>query len=265
MGPMFVRGAGVFVVVAALAAAACGRSSAPEPPVLSVFAAISLTEPLDQLADQFKARTGVTVRLNLSGSNTLATQIVNGGPADVFVSADEAQMDRVAAAGLVDSSRRVRLLSNRLVVIVSSTSSLAFSVPADLAAPSVKRFAMADPAAVPAGRYASAYLRARGVWPSLESRLVYFPHVRAVSTAIAQGAADAAIVYRTDARVATGTRVLLEIDEDPRWAIVYPAAVLQRAPHAEAARAFVTFLQEPASLEVFEAAGFVAIHRASSI
>lgn len=262
---MFPRLSWVLVVAGALAAAACGRSSAPEPPVVTVFAATSLTEPLGHLSEQFKARTGVTVRLNLSGSNTLAAQIVNGGPADVFVSADDAQMDHVAAAGRVDSSRRVRLLSNRLVVIVSSTSALTFSVPADLAAPVVKRFAMADPAAAPAGRYAAAYLRARGVWPSLESRLVYFPDVRAVSTAIAQGAADAAIVYRTDARVASGTRVLLEIDEDPRWAIVYPAAVLQRAPHPEAARAFVTFLQEPASLEVFEAAGFVAIPRASSM
>lgn len=253
--------AGVAFIVALLACA-CARPAAPADErrgVVTVFAAISLTEPLERLAADFKTATGVTVTLNLSGSNTLATQIVNGGPADVFVSADEAQMDRVATAGLVAADTRRRLLSNRLVVIVPAASKLAFQVPADLAGPTITRFAIGDPAAVPAGRYAAAYLKARGVWPQIESRLVYFPHVRATAAAVAQSAVQAGIVYRTDARVADGVRILLEVDEDPRWAITYPVALLSKAPNAAEARRFLAFLDQPSSRKVFEDAGFLTL------
>jgi molybdate transport system substrate-binding protein len=222
-----------------------------------VSAAISLTEPLQTLAARFKTRTGVEVRLNLAGSNTLATQVINGAPADIFLSADETQMNRVAGAGLLNEGSRVVLLSNRLVVVAPAASSMQPSVPGDLASASVRRFAIGDPAAVPVGQYAAAYLRARGVWSRLEPRLVFFPHVRAVTTAVEQGAADAGIVYRTDARAAKGVRVVLEIDEDPRWAISYPMALLARAPHPGDARAFAAFLQERDSLQIFQKAGFV--------
>lgn len=238
---------------------ACGGVATPERPTVNVFAAISLTEPLERLAAQFQTATGITVALNFAGSNTLATQILNGGPADVFFSADEAQMDRVAQAGLVAADTRKALLSNRLVVIVPKASTLTVAVPADLAGQGVTRFAIADPAAVPAGRYAAAYLKARGVWPSLESRLVYFPHVRAASTAVEQGAASAGMIYRTDARASSGVRVLLEIDEDPRWVITYPAAVTARAPHPGEARRFLAFLQAVESLRLFEESGFVVL------
>ena len=245
--------------LATVLACACGRAgpSGDGAATVTVFAAISLTEPLERLAADFKSATGVTVALNLSGSNTLATQILNGGPADVFLSADEVQMDRVAAAGLLAPSTRRRLFSNRLVVIVPASSTMTFQVPADLAGPSVRRFAIGDPEAAPAGRYAAAYLKSRGVWPAIEGRLVYFPHVRAATVAVAQSAAQVGIVYRTDARASQDIRVLLEIDEDPRWAITYPAALLAKAPHAEAARRFLAFLEEPSSRQVFEEAGFV--------
>jgi molybdate transport system substrate-binding protein len=242
----------------ALLVAACDRSSAPDRSAVTVFAAISLTEPLERLAADFKAATGVTVTLNLSGSNTLATQILNGGPADVFLSADEVQMDRLSSAGLLAGDTRRRLLSNRLVVIVPTASTMAFEVPADLAGPSVRRFAIGDPEAVPAGRYAAAYLKARGVWPRIEDRLVYFPHVRATAAAVAHGAVQAGIVYRTDARASSGVRVLLEIDEDPGWTISYPAAVLARAPHPDTARRFLAFLGESSSRRLFEEAGFLS-------
>jgi molybdate transport system substrate-binding protein len=246
--------AGALLGVALLTA--CARGGAADRPSVTVFAAISLTEPLERLAADFKSLTGVEVALNLSGSNTLATQLLNGGPADVFLSADEVQMDRVASAGLLAAGTRRQFLSNRLVVIVPAASTMAFQVPADLAGPSVTRFAIGDPEAVPAGRYAATYLKTRGVWPRLESRLVYFPHVRATATAVAQGAAQAGIVYRTDARASQGVRVLLEVDEDARWAIRYPAAMMARAPHRDAARRFLAFLDQPSSRKVFEEAGF---------
>jgi molybdate transport system substrate-binding protein len=255
--------AGAYVVAGVLFGvvlqAACGRVGGSDPHAVTVFAAISVTEPLERLAAHFKAATSVTVTLNLSGSRTLATGILSGAPADVFLSADEVEMDRLSSAGRIVQGTRRRLLSNRLVVIVPAASTLAFEVPADLAGPAVTRFAIGNPEAVPAGRYAAAYLRARGVWPQIEHRLVFFPHVRATAAAVEQGAAQAGIVYRTDARATHGVRVLLEIDEDPRWTITYPAAVVTRAPHLESARRFLAFLEQPDSRRVFEEAGFVTL------
>jgi molybdate transport system substrate-binding protein len=197
----------VAIGLAALVLAACGRTVGPEPRAVTVFAAISLTDPLQVLAARFEQQTGTDVTLNLSGSNTLATQVLNGALADVFLSADMVQMDRLSAEHLLDEATRTPFLSNRLVVITPAASTLVVGVPADLAGPTIARLAIGDPAAVPVGRYAMAYLQARGIWPRVQPRLVYFPHVRAVSAAVEQAAADVGFVYRTDARVAKNVRV----------------------------------------------------------
>lgn len=245
----------VTLMLAAASSAGCSRETrAP----LQVYAAISLTEPLQTTARRFETETGTQVLLNLSGSNTLATQILNGAPADVFLSADALQMDRVAQGGAIDQSTRRPFLGNRLVVIVPTASALHVSVPADLAGPLVRRFALADPNAVSAGTYALAYLSSRGVLASLEPRIVRFPHARAASTAVEQGVVDAGIVYRTDAPVAKGARVALEIDPDPRWDVVYPIAALRRggAPASTTARAFIAFLERAENRRLFLDAGF---------
>jgi molybdate transport system substrate-binding protein len=253
--PLVGAGAAGFLLLA-LAASGC-RQPETRDRVVVVLAAISLTEPMQVLASRFQSETGTTVTLDLAGSNALASRILSGTPADVFISADDVEMARVSTAGLLDEGSRVPLLSNRLVAIVPAASHLRVSVPADLVGRDVTRCAIADPSGVPAGRYAAAYLRARGVWPSLEPRLVFFPHVRAVASAVEQGAADLGFVYRTDAQVAKRARVALEIDEDPRWTVSYPLAILRRAPNAPGARQWAAFLQRRESRQVFEDAGFV--------
>ena len=96
------------------------------------------------------------------------------------------------------------------------------------------------------------------MWPALQSRVTRFAQVRAATTAVALGTADAAIVSRSDARATSGVRVLLEIDEDPRWRISYVAAVLRRAPQAAAAQRFLTWMTRPDNMKLFEDAGFIA-------
>src|SRR4051794_22419495 len=147
-------------------------ANAPEP--LTVSAAISLTDALQPIADAYARAGRGAVRFNLAGSNVLARQLANGAPADLFISADEAQMAIAAGAGAIDTTSRINLLGNRLAVIVrrdSSTTSIIRRLE-DLLRPEVKHLAVGDPAAVPAGVYARQWLEGAGVWSRLESKRV---------------------------------------------------------------------------------------------
>jgi molybdate transport system substrate-binding protein len=143
---------------------------------LLVFAAASLTDVLEELARGFESATGHRVLFNFAGSNDLARQIRAGAPADVFLSADVSQMDAVERDGLVRAGERVALLSNALVVVVPAHAAAAPASPAELVA--VRRLALADPQAVPAGVYARRWLEARGLWPALRERVVRAGRVR---------------------------------------------------------------------------------------
>src|SRR5437762_547884 len=133
-----------------------------------VSAAVSLTEVLQQLAPMYQMKTGDRVLLNLGSSNTLARQISFGAGPDVFISADEAQMDAVAAR--IDPASRVDLLSNQLAIAVPDDRPRTMTSARDLLDPAIRRIAIGDPAAVPAGVYAKRYLQMLGIWPDLASR-----------------------------------------------------------------------------------------------
>ena len=129
-----------------------------EPPALLVSAAASLSEAIDAVADGFEAEHGLRILLNVGGSQMLASQIIEGAPADVFISADVLQMERAAGAGRIDPARRIDLLSNQLVIVVPSDRAGTVTRPRDLANASIERIAVGDPEAVPAGVYAHRYL-----------------------------------------------------------------------------------------------------------
>jgi molybdate transport system substrate-binding protein len=225
---------------------------------LRVAAAASLSGLAPTLAQRLHDATGIGVRFNFAGSNTLARQIVEGARVDVFISADEAQMDVVERAGRVVSGTRADIIGNQLVVIAGSSSKVRLAAPDDLVAPSVRRLAMGDPAAVPAGVYGRQWLEALRLWADVESKVVPLPTSPSVVAAVREGRADAGIVYATDAKAAPGVRVthLVALDDAPR--IVYPAAAITggRVPLA---REFIGWLQGSAARDVFEAAGFLAV------
>jgi len=231
----------------------------PAPAPITVSAAVSLTDALTAAANEYANGGRGAIRFNFAASNVLARQIVSGAPVDLFISADEAQMDVVAQAGLIKDGSRIDLLSNQLAVVVPSDRPRMFSSIKDLAAPGFRRIAIGDPAAVPAGVYAKQYLEKEGLWAEIAPRIVPTGSVRAALAAVESGAADAGIVYRTDARVALKATVAWVVAADRGPRIVYPAAIVRTSAHqAEAAR-FLDFLRGASGARAFERAGFTVI------
>jgi molybdate transport system substrate-binding protein len=232
--------------------------ASPSAPVeIVVYAAASLRDVLQQLAPACEKALGTRLVFNFGASNDLARQIEAANKADVFLSADEDWIDHVAQAGLVDAPSRRSLLSNRLVVVGASGSALRIGSAGDLGSPAIRRVALANPEAVPAGKYARAWLEKAGVWTSVSDRVVPLPDVRAALAAIESGAADVGIVYRTDAAISSKVKVLYEVPavEGPR--ISYAVAALGKRPNVEAARRVVAWLDGPEAVAAFERSGFI--------
>lgn len=224
---------------------------------ITVFAAASLSDALQEIGAAYEKAGGPHVVFNFGASSTLARQIDEGAPADVFFSADEAKMDGLAKHGEVLAETRRSPLSNSLVIVVASASSLRLASPRDLLGPAVRVIALAEPQSVPAGIYAKEYLRSAGVWQDVTDKVVPTENVRAALAAVGAGNADAAIVYRTDAAMSVKVKIALEVAvaEGPR--ISYPMAVLAHAPQPVEARRFVDYLASEPALEVFRRFGFL--------
>ena len=229
-------------------------SAAAQPPGLVVSVAASVYDALDEIAGLYRAATGVTVALNAGGSNTLARQIVEGAKAGLFVSADDVQMDAVQKAGRVVAGTRTRLLTNELAIVVPR-SSVDFTL-ARVLEGRIARLAMGEPGAVPAGVYGRKWLEHEQAWPRVASKVVPFPTVRAVLSAVEAGRVDAGIVYRTDA-LASSVRVVAHLSskDHPYLDITYPAAVIV-GPSETEARRFLEFLKGSAARAVFDRRGF---------
>ena len=217
-----------------------------------VSAAASLAEVMENVGRAYETGTGVRVVVNTGASNTLARQILAGAAVDLFISADESQMETVRTEIVAGS--RVNLLSNQLAIAVPADRSRSLKSARDLAQPSFRRIAIGDPAAVPAGVYAKAYLQKLGVWESVSARIVPSASVRAALAAVENGAADAAIVYRTDLTGARRASLALAIPDGPR--IVYPAAVIRGGRNRVAATRLLAWLQGAEASRIFDAAGF---------
>ena len=234
--------------------AAFSTSVAAQPPGLVVSVATSVYDALDEIAGLYRAATGVTVALNAGGSNTLARQIIEGARAGLFLSADAIQMDAVQKAGRLVPGTRTPLLTNDLAIVVPQSS--ATVALAHVLEGRISRLGMGEPAAVPAGVYGRKWLEHEGAWARVAPKVVPFPTVRAVLSAVEAGRVDAGIVYRTDA-MSSAVRVLALVStkDHPYLDITYPAAVIAGPSEAEARR-FLEFLKGPAARAVFDRRGF---------
>jgi molybdate transport system substrate-binding protein len=218
---------------------------------LLVFAAASTSDALTDLAKLYAEKRGKHVRFSWGASGDLARQIEAGAPADIFLSADRAKVDRLEKAGHIAARRE--LLRNRVVVVVSGSSSATIVGPRDLA--KLKRIAIGDPVTVPAGAYAKEWLEKAGAWAEVSSVMIPTLDVRAALAAVESGNVEAAIVYRTDARAAKSAKVVFEPTEQPD--IVYPIAITRRARRADA-DAFVAFAATEGRA-IFEQRGFIVV------
>lgn len=252
----------------ALGAALCLTSAplaAADQPALTVFAAASLREAFEAVAPAFTKHTGIRVTFAFGGSDTLVTQLKQGAPADVFASANEAQMKIASDAGLLAEPART-FVRNHLVVIVPKDNSATIAAVADLAKPGVKVVLAA--ATVPVGNYARAALRklngTQG-YPAdfaaaVEHNLVSDElDVKAVATKIALGEGDAGVVYATDVTPSVAAKVnTIAFPPGAAPPAVYPIAPLKGAANPAGARAFVAFVLSPAGQAFLRARGFAA-------
>ncbi len=272
-GKGFPRGRGPFrrcAVLPALAAlcfltTACGRNDAQSPPELVVYAGAGLTDVLTDLAPPFEKARNVDVVFNFAASNTLAQQIIAAPRADIFFSASEKWMDAVEKAGRLAPGSRRPLLSNTLAVVANRASDYALSTPEDLASLDFAYLAVGDPAAVPAGIYAKAWLEslphAGGtLWDAVEARVSPAPDVRAALVQV-EGRRDViGIVYQTDYAAAGGrVRLLYALPAQEGPPITFLVAALSGARQAELARAFLDHLASPEAVAVFERHGFTVL------
>lgn len=223
---------------------------------IQVAAAASLTDALKEIGAAYSAATGDRPVFNLGASSTLARQIEEGAPVDLFLSADEAKMDALASKNLVALNTRRVLLKNSLVVVVVNDSALKIDSPAALTGDAIKRLALGEPQTVPAGIYAREFLTRLGLWEKVQSRVLPCDNVRAALAAVESGNAEAGIVYKTDAAISKKVRVAYEVAPAQSPVITYPGAVLSAARQPEAAKKFLDYLASDAARQVFERFGF---------
>jgi molybdate transport system substrate-binding protein len=225
---------------------------------LTVFAAASLKESLDEQAKRFAARTGNKVVVAYGASNALAKQIESAAPADIFIAADVDWMDYVAARGLIFPNSRVDLLRNALVLIAPRGSPASLTIGGSFAlaaALGTQKLAMGNPDSVPAGKYGKAALERLGVWSSVEKSVARTENVRAALALVSRGEAPFGIVYATDAKADKGVRIVDAFPANSHPPIVYPAAILASAKSL-AAQPFLDYLRGAAARPVWENYGF---------
>jgi molybdate transport system substrate-binding protein len=247
-------------VLLALACTACvgpaSRAGQQSSEVL-VFAAASLKTAIDELTPALERQAGATLRVSYAATSALARQIEEGAPAGVFISADLDWMDYLTERDLIQPDTRVNLLGNRLVLIAPAGAAAPLEIAPGFALAAALgdgRLAVADPAAVPAGRYARAALTALGVWPAVADRLAPAENVRAALLLVTRGEAPLGIVYETDARADPTVTVVGTFPQSTHPPIVYVAALT--ASGGAAAVRVLDALQQPAARDVFDRNGF---------
>lgn len=227
--------------------------TAAEAPVVAAVAA-STAEAVSEIARRFTAETGLAVEVSPGSSSKLAKQILEGGPAEVFLSADQANADLLASRSLV-KERRV-LLRNRLVLVVPTGNPAAVHTLADLTRDEVRELALAVEG-VPAGEYAREALRGSGLWDKVQHKVIGGEDVRAALAFVERGA-SAGIVYFTDTIGDSRVEVAAPIDASLHRAIEYPLLLVGREPASPAAQRFYEYLASPAAAQVFRTHGFEA-------
>ncbi len=226
--------------------------------IVTVFAAASLTDVLEEVGKAYTASTQVPVRFSFAASSALARQMESGAPADAFISADQDWMDYLARRNLIQPATRADIVSNSLVLVAPVDSKLTLKIaqgfPLAKALGEKGRIATGDPASVPAGKYARAALTSLGVWSTVQSRLIPAENVRSALNFVALGEAPLGNVYATDAHGSTRIRVVDTFPAGSHEAIRYPAAATTRG--GSEAMTFVKFLQGAQARAIFDRFGF---------
>ena len=259
------RLSGIFTAVVILLGSAWSPATAQDK-VLTVFAAASMKNALDDIDAAFTAKTGVKVSASYAASSTLAKQIEQGAPADIFVSADTDWMDYAVGKKDINESTRVNLLGNSIVLIAPKDSridNVTIAPGFDLAKLAGDgRIATGDVKSVPVGKYAKAALEKLGAWQAAEPKFAMAESVRAALTLVARSEAVLGIVYSTDAKVEPGVKIVGTFPADTHPPIIYPVAATASAKPE--AKDYLDYLHSAAAKAVLESYGFIYLVKPTS-
>jgi molybdate transport system substrate-binding protein len=252
---------GIWLILCAALLGRPGAAADADRSSITVFAAASLTNALQQVGDAFAKETSIPVKFSFAASSALARQIEGGAPADIFFSADIGWMDYLQARKLIQSSTRHDVLGNRLVLVAPADSKTELKIAPHFALAAVLgkgRLVTGDPDSVPVGRYAREALTKLGVWNDVAERLVRADSARSALAFVDRGEVPLGIVYQTDALVDKNVRVVDVFPSDTHLPIIYPIALTSGAK-ADAAK-FLAYVRGPSADIVFTHHGFTMVH-----
>ena len=245
---------------AAASSEAASSEAAGESVELIVFAAASLTETLNAIAQDYSAENpGVTFRFNFDSSGTLKTQIEEGADCDLFLSAAQKQMNALEEENLINADTRIDLLENKVVLAVPEGNPADIQSFEDIGTDPCKRIALGNED-VPVGSYSVEILTNLGILDELESgnKITYGSNVKEVTTQVKEAAADCGIVYATDA-FSAGLETVDQATAEECRQVIYPAALTASTEHADEAQAFLDYLTTDGAAAIFESVGFAMV------
>ena len=232
-----------------------GCSNQAQQTVLTVSAASSLRDVLQDAATQFQAEhPTISIQFNFGASGSLKEQIEQGAPVDLFISASSEKYEELVNEQLINHS--VNLASNELVLITSLKSTIDLHEFSDLLHDDIDKIALGTPSVVPAGAYGKQALHDYDVWTTIENKIVYAKDVRQVLTYVETNNAQAGIVYKTDALASKKVRIVKTAEKSSHDAISYPAGVVNDTKAMEKARLFLQYLQSEDVQPIWEQYGF---------
>ena len=249
----------IIMVMSMMLLAGCGSNSedSAEKPEVTVLAAASLTDALDEIIAEYEKDAECTITPSYAGSGDLVQQIEGGAPCDIFISASVSNMDQLEEGNYIDTETRTDILRNTLTLIATAEKADVVTMDS-LTTDAVGTIAIGEPETVPAGQYASQVFENMGITDQLTDKIVYAKDVRAVLNYVETGDADCGFVYRTDAMLLDeeSGSIIGDVDQSLYDEVVYPAAIMKDAPKADYAADFFEFMQSDFAREVFEKYGF---------
>ncbi len=227
---------------------------------LTILAAASLTDVCNVIKEKYEAaHENVTLNFSYGGSGALQTQIEEGAPADIFISAATKQMTALDEQGLMDSESIVQLLENKVVLVVPADSTAAITAFEDVATDKVAMVGLGEPGSVPVGQYSEEIYTSLNLLEQVKAKANYGMDARTVLSWVESSEVDCGIVYATDAYTTKQVKIVAEAPEGSCKQVIYPAGIVKATANAEAAAAFMDYLQTQECLTLFESYGFTAL------
>lgn len=247
------------LVIISLFTAACAndpQADETETVELTVSAAISLTDALNEIKDAYEEDNNVNITFNFGGSGTLTQQIRQGAPVDVFISADQEWMDQLEEENIIIPDTRENITGNSLVMIANEESAMDYDSFENINGDDIGQIAIGNPESVPAGKYTEQALKTIGLWEELEDKFILAKDVRQVLTYVESGNADIGFVYESDTLTSDSIQTIASAD--PNWhdPIIYPGAVVANTEYEEEATAFAAYLLSDEAQEILSKHGF---------